>query len=256
MSTSTIPIPRPILALFSKFPLHTHPPILTNSQQNIDSSSLATLWIQPPKPDIFLPSTNLLSEDVECLKWQAYIALRLSHRGSTISKENARTVAVRWDIAEDGGVDGRLPALQANDRKLLAARAIPGWVDKILGEEGSASPLEGYADERARDESRAWVALLEGVVHAALVRPWASAELNLSNADPCFTESFQASVPDLHLIPIPWPRRTLPALSQNYANTSSRSVVRTYKSASAFRRRACLNHCDPNTVPRCNQIIK
>ncbi|EEB86599.1 hypothetical protein MPER_16389, partial [Moniliophthora perniciosa FA553] len=29
-------------------------------------------------------------------------------------------------------------------------------------------PLEGYKDETAKDESRAWVSLLEGNVHAAL----------------------------------------------------------------------------------------
>lgn len=178
MSSSTIPIPTIALSFFANFPLYTHPPILTESDrnhQNTNSPSLATLWILPPKPDIVLPSTNLLSEDVECLKWQAYIALRFSHRTPAItntSESNTNSVAVRWDVSEDGGVDGRLPALQTNERKLLAARAIPGWVDKILGQDSSNSnplALEGYNSEAARDESRAWVALLEGVVHTALV---------------------------------------------------------------------------------------
>jgi len=38
-----------------------------------------------------------------------------------------------------------------------------------LGVNFNADPLEGYKDEAARDENRAWVSLLEGVVHAALV---------------------------------------------------------------------------------------
>jgi metaxin len=171
---SAISIPAPILSLFQKFPLHTYPPILTDSARRSNgasSSSLATLLIHPPKPDIVLPSTNLLSQDVESLKWQAYIALRLSHRRAAAETgvPADSVVSVRWDVAEEGGVDGRLPSLQTNDRKLLGARSIPEWADKILGED-AADPLEGYVDENARDESRAWVSLLEGVVHAALVR--------------------------------------------------------------------------------------
>ena len=50
--------------------------------------------------------------------------------------------------------------------ELLPAQLIPEWVD---GQVGALDELEGYADEAARDESRAWVALLEGNVHAALV---------------------------------------------------------------------------------------
>jgi metaxin len=37
------------------------------------------------------------------------------------------------------------------------------------GRKGAPGVLEGYKDEEARDESRAWVSLLEGDVHAALV---------------------------------------------------------------------------------------
>jgi metaxin len=46
---------------------------------------------------------------------------------------------------------------------------IPGWADVIQGEHAWNTALEGYIDEQAKDESRAWVALLEGSVHAALV---------------------------------------------------------------------------------------
>lgn len=92
-------------------------------------------------------------------------------------------IFVRWDIATDGGIDGRLPCLHVpfdgeelktetatgdadGEGELLAARMIPGWVDGRLGE---INELEGFRDADAKDESRAWVALLEGGVHAALV---------------------------------------------------------------------------------------
>jgi metaxin len=110
---------------------------------------------------------------VECLKWQAYLALR----GLT-------GIKVRWDIAPEGTVDGSLPNLhvpiteslgsensqKSEDGDILAARSIPSWVDMKLGIDSSADPLEGYKDQEARVESRAWVSLLEDVVHAALVR--------------------------------------------------------------------------------------
>jgi metaxin len=96
---------------------------------------------------------------------------------------------VRWDVSPDGAVDGRLPNLHVQRGKvesegdgaggaggvrdqvggeLLAAHMIPGWVDKMLGGDGD-SAFEGYRDEAARDESHAWVSLLEGKIHAALV---------------------------------------------------------------------------------------
>ncbi len=130
---------------------------------------MPTLWIAPP-------SDNLLSSDVECLKWQAYLALR-----------GLKDVRLRWDIAPEGCIDGALPNLHtpvadsllkserlsrsdgAEDGELLAAHSIPMWVDAKLGVDSAEDPLEGYADAEARIESRAWVALLEGVVHAALV---------------------------------------------------------------------------------------
>ena len=89
----------------------------------------------------------------------------------------------------DGAVDGRLPNLQIpfpeesrkgnttragpvgvkEKGKVLAAKMIPGWVDTELDVVSGDDELEGYKDVMARDESRAWVALLEGAVHAALV---------------------------------------------------------------------------------------
>ena len=115
----------------------------------------------------------MLSSDVECLKWQAYLALR-----------GLSDVSVRWDVSVDGALDARLPNLHvplktlpgASDEvkasddgegELLPAHLIPEWVD---GQVGALDELEGYVDEAAKDESRAWVALLEGNVHAALVR--------------------------------------------------------------------------------------
>jgi len=88
-------------------------------------------------------------------------------------------VLVRWDIDPAGGVDGRLPSLwlpseQEKEKgsgaygEVLSARLIPGWADEVLGEHVWSSELEGYVDEQAKDESRAWVSLLEGAVHAAL----------------------------------------------------------------------------------------
>lgn len=109
-----------------------------------------------------------MSSDVECLKWQAFLALR-----------GLNDILVRWDVSPDGGIDGRLPNLHVprrggeaaadEDEELLAAHMIPGWVDKILGVDGGV--LDGYRDEAAKDESHAWVSLLEGKIHAALVSP-------------------------------------------------------------------------------------
>jgi metaxin len=58
---------------------------------------------------------------------------------------------------------------EEQDGELLSARMIPTWVDAKLGVESASDENEGYVDESARDESRAWVSLLEGAVHAALV---------------------------------------------------------------------------------------
>ena len=162
-----ISLPAPLRHFFSLFPLYTHPPI--DSPDKARPLTCPTLWIHVP----WSPDADVLSSDVECLKWQAYLALR-----------GLADVAVRWDVAVDGALDARLPNLHVplktlpgaseevkaqddGEGELLPAHLIPEWVD---GQVGALDELEGYVDAAARDESRAWVALLEGNVHAALVR--------------------------------------------------------------------------------------
>ena len=149
--SSTFQVPSLFVKFHAHFPLVSYPPIPLNKQTN----SVPTLWILPPRRD------NLLSADVECLKWQAYLALR----GLT-------KIKVRWDIAPEGSISGSLPNLHIPSvvkEELLAAHAIPAWVDTGLGVNSLADPLEGYIDQSAMIESRAWVSLLEGIVHATLV---------------------------------------------------------------------------------------
>ena len=152
--TSVIPIPPPLKAFFAHFPLYTYPEIQTRERQKRSKSP--TLWIHPP----FDPSSSFLSSDIECLKWQAYIALR-----------GMSDISVRWDLPPDSGVDGYLPNLctysePAGDYQLLDRKMIPGWVDTQVPADG----LEGFSDEDAKLESEAWITLLEGTVHAAVVR--------------------------------------------------------------------------------------
>lgn len=178
-SNNPFSLPQPLRNLFSRFPLYTHPE--SSSPYHTPQITSPTLWIHPPQLEnyreaheaqVALEDNDLLSSDVECLKWQAYLALRA-----------LKDIQVRWDVSPDGGIDGRLPNLHVpldtsskgieqgikDDGKgqLLAAHLIPEWVDRRLGDVG---PLEGYVDEAARDESRAWVSVLEGNVHAMLVR--------------------------------------------------------------------------------------
>ncbi|KAF9265544.1 hypothetical protein L218DRAFT_145346 [Marasmius fiardii PR-910] len=161
-------IPQPLSSLFANFPLHTWPPIYPPLRVHLTSP---TIWINPSSD----PDSPLLSGDVECLKWQAYLALR-----------GLDNFQVRTDISPEGAIDGRLPNLHVllpeksevrvegvvavdNATHLLAAHHIPGWVDAQLNHNSLDDPLEGYKDGAARDESRAWVSLLEGSVHAALI---------------------------------------------------------------------------------------
>jgi metaxin len=178
--SSTFTIPAPLRSFYSLFPLHTWPSIPPQSSRPITKP---TLWILPPRnidSDVVKTSEQLLlSSDVECLKWQAFLALR-----------GFEDIAVRWDVSPEGGLDGRLPNLHVPRGKreenanggdggeLLAAHMIPGWVDKMAGAEDEA--LEGYIDEAAKDESHAWVSLLEGKVHAALVNQLSIYSLDLS----------------------------------------------------------------------------
>ncbi|KAK1225391.1 hypothetical protein PQX77_011681 [Marasmius sp. AFHP31] len=164
-------IPQPLSSLFANFPLHTYPPI--NAAPAKTKLTSPTIWVHPSSD----PDSPLLSGDVECLKWQAYLALR-----------GLKDIQVRTDVNEQGAMDGRLPNLHVSlpedlekpdsrptegviddSTHLLAAHHIPGWVDAELGHDPLDLPLEGYKDEAAKDESRAWVTLLEGPVHAALV---------------------------------------------------------------------------------------
>ena len=152
-------VPLPLAKLFSYFPLKTYPPLRPAKIPIVTP----LLWIHPPHSSA-PGKESVLSADVECLKWQAHIALRGLHN-----------VAVRWDVSQEGALDGRLPNLQIpNERTnnpgggLLAAQDIPTWID---GKVGALDDLDGYKDVESRDESHAWIALLEGDVHAALVSP-------------------------------------------------------------------------------------
>ncbi|KAF9518222.1 hypothetical protein BS47DRAFT_1371092 [Hydnum rufescens UP504] len=139
-------MPAPLRKLFALFPLHVYP-----GQSVTSRPASPTLWIHSPN----LSTSPRLSRDVECLKWQAYLALR----GIT-------NISLRWDISPDGGINGALPALHLPTGDLLGPTRIPAWVDSVL--RSPLDELEGYRDEQSRDESRAWIALLEGVVHNAL----------------------------------------------------------------------------------------
>ncbi|OJT04348.1 hypothetical protein TRAPUB_4982 [Trametes pubescens] len=184
-SPFALSLPPPLRHFFSLFPLYTHPPIF--SDDNARPVTSPTLWIHPP----WSPDADVLSSDVECLKWQAYLALR-----------GLSDVAIRWDVSPDGALDNRLPNLHVplktlqgasdavkeqedGEGELLPAHLIPEWVD---GRVGALDELEGYADEAARDESRAWVSLLEGNVHAALVLNQPSTTTLLSLLSPYKTK--------------------------------------------------------------------
>ena len=155
---SLLSVPQPLAKLFSYFPLKTYPP----SKSTRVPIAGPLLWIHPPPPSV-PGNESVLSADIECLKWQAHIALR-----------GLLDVSVRWDISQEGALGGRLPNLRipserANDvdGELLAAQSILAWIDEKVG---PLDDLEGYKDGESRDESHAWIALLEGDVHAALVR--------------------------------------------------------------------------------------
>ena len=150
-------LPPPLAKFFALFPLRTYPPIHPPSKKPVEAP---TLWIHPPDSQ-----NSPLSADAECLKWQAYLALR-----------GLAAIHLRTDIHPEGCIDGHLPNLlvpstgenSSEDGQLLAAHLIPSWADT---QKSPVDPnLEGYRDEAARDESRAWVTLLEGTVHAVLVR--------------------------------------------------------------------------------------
>jgi metaxin len=198
-----IPMPSLLQDFYALFPLHFYsqspslpsPRFPLNSQQGAHGISTPTLFIHRPVD----PSRSLLSSDIECVKWQAYLALRGVHGG----------IRVRWDLASEGALDGKLPNLylapssslvEKENRgelgksvlkgELLESRRIPSWVDGEAGRSigsGDNDPiLEGYKDEESRDESRAWVSLLEGDVYAAIkaVNPSPSLLSHLSSFPP------------------------------------------------------------------------
>ncbi|KAI0280514.1 hypothetical protein BGY98DRAFT_1106782 [Russula aff. rugulosa BPL654] len=137
---SLLSVPPALAKLFSFFPLKTYPPLKPAKVPIINP----LLWIHPPR--LSVPSKeSVLSADVECLKWQAHIALR-----------GLRNISVRWDVSQDGAINARLPNLQAPSERTK---------DPAVG---ALDDLEGYKDIDSRDESHAWIALLEGDVHAAL----------------------------------------------------------------------------------------
>jgi metaxin len=194
---SKIPMPAALQKFYSFFPLHVYEQELEqpassfnfsrSSSENSgneaegyeveDIASNPILFIQRP----LNPEHSLLSSDVECVKWQAYLALRGIPGG----------IKIHWELASEGALDGRLPNLYLPPpnrllRKekegqlgtarikgeLLESRRIPSWVDgetsKFSKREDEDRNLEGYQDEEARDESKAWVTLLEGDIRAAL----------------------------------------------------------------------------------------
>lgn len=178
-------VPKPLQRFFALFPLKEYPAVSPHSYPSATEKQGATLWIVPGAPSASAQanekgpsSSSLLSRDPECLKWQAYIALR-----------GLQSVRVRTDVDVQGALEGRLPNLHVKGKELLPAVRIPSWVDRELGEDSLKDELEGYRDVASRDESRAWIGLLEGEVHAALVGPCVFFNFSLT-AHPFFSISW------------------------------------------------------------------
>ncbi|TRM70498.1 hypothetical protein BD626DRAFT_423358 [Schizophyllum amplum] len=175
-------VPSPFLKLFETFPLHQYPPIPPPAHLRCTPTA-PTLWIHPPPEE-----SDCLSRDVECLKWQAYLAL--THAAA----RQQRRIALRWDIPAEGALEGRLPNLHLPSGELIPAHDIPSF------EEEDEPEWEGYRGPQEKDESRAWVELLEGVVHAALI---------LATPPPAFSPISLLSAPAPHtinsLLPTPAP---------------------------------------------------
>jgi len=153
-----IPIPTPVRTFFSKFPLQTYPAIERTSDEHPEEP---TLWILPPEN----PSSSVLSSDVECLKWQAYIALR----PRDTSEGDRKDVKVCWDLGSAAGVDGQLPTFCIRRHNSKTGRR--EW--KFLGPKGIAEWIDGPAELQEKDspfsdEMEAWIQLLEGDIHDAV----------------------------------------------------------------------------------------
>lgn len=161
---SLFPVPTPLLKVFALFPLYSYPHIEPPSKKPLEEP---TLWIAPPCADL---ESGVLSSDVDCLKWQAYLALK-----------GLVGIAVEWDVSSQGAIDKKLPNLhvpldgkipEPEDGSLLAASMIPSWVaDRLAStDEKQVDALDGYTNQAAKDESLAWTTMLETRVRAALVR--------------------------------------------------------------------------------------
>ncbi|KAH8827064.1 hypothetical protein DL96DRAFT_1802766 [Flagelloscypha sp. PMI_526] len=133
---STIPIPKPLATFFSFFPVHTYPAEELFPPR--ESVTRDTLWVLPSHHG----AESVLSSDVECLKWQAYLAYRLPE---------SHSLGLRMDVDKEGALGGELPNLHVPSPKDLR---------------GTDGPDE---DVSLADESKAWTALLEGVVHDSLL---------------------------------------------------------------------------------------
>ncbi|KAG8746905.1 hypothetical protein FRC10_003076 [Ceratobasidium sp. 414] len=197
--SSHIPVPVPIKRFFSLFPLHRYPDNLPPPTP-LTTARCATLLIAPP-PKAHLssddplrvhPNGSHLSADVECLRWQAYLALR-----------GVKDVRVSWAAGVEGGVpklvlppgakrplgvdalslaeslesegadpekgsgvpverNEKVEVQMSTHREVLDAVRIPGWADEVQGK--SVDALEGFIDAATRDESRAWAVLVEGLL--------------------------------------------------------------------------------------------
>ncbi|KZO95884.1 hypothetical protein CALVIDRAFT_598931 [Calocera viscosa TUFC12733] len=143
MATTANPVLVPVQKFLARFPLYTYPawPLPSTAPR----TGLPTLWILPPNA-----GQAPLSSDVECLKWQAWLALR------------GVAVTLRWDVHPDGGVDGKLPTLHLPNNTLHAAHLIPSALSI------ASLPHEGYASAESELESKAFLALLESTLHKAL----------------------------------------------------------------------------------------
>ncbi|KAF8682595.1 Glutathione S-transferase, C-terminal domain [Rhizoctonia solani] len=203
MASPLLPIPAPIKKFFSLFPLYRYPANLPPPTP-LTNARGAVLLIAPPAyakyasdSDLFdlPPGVSHLSADPESLRWQAYIALH-----------KVNNVHISWAVGLESGVPKLvLPAgsrkplgvdidslneslgeesSEANERadinektqetveaeavrEVIDPGRIPAWVDEVQGR--GIDALEGFIDAATRDESRAWVALLEGVVRSALL---------------------------------------------------------------------------------------
>ncbi|KAG8829815.1 hypothetical protein FRC17_005987 [Serendipita sp. 399] len=196
-----VPMPTFLQRFYSLFPLHVYEgplPFPTDAFSSLvegtkDSEKTWDTLQEYPSDDmnaspiLFIhkptePSKSLLSSDIECVKWQAFLALRTG------------SIRVSWDLAPEGALGGKLPNLylpsprrqegtkQASHfnvtGELLESRRIASWINGEMGQRtqkerhradwGEDRMLEGYKNAEARDESRAWITLLETDVDAVI----------------------------------------------------------------------------------------